>query len=332
VLLAVAVGAVVAMQIAGRLVDRFGAAAVTRMAGLALPVSLAGPAFSQNVAALVVSLILLGGFSGLMDVGMNAGAVTVERRYGRPIMSAFHAVYSLGGACGAGLGSLLFVFSWPITVVLPVCGALLVVLSVVCGRSLPSVVDTTTAAPAGGRLPVLVTLLGLLAFACLVIEGAAADWSGIHLHEVLGVNVGVAALGYVGFSTSMIAGRLVGDRVAQRFGPRLIVRWGGVAALIGLLLAVSGLGPVAAVAGWIVTGAGVSCVVPQLFTAAGKADQAASGAGLARVVTLGYFGFLAGPPLIGWLAHASSLSTALLLPALLAALVALSAGIIEKSS
>jgi MFS family permease len=176
----------------------------------------------------------------------------------------------------------------------------------------------------------MATLLGLLAFSGMVVEGAAADWSGVHLGEVIGARGGVLALGYAGFSAAMAIGRLFGDRLVQRAGPVRVVRWGGTIAVAGLILVVTGFGPVAVIAGWLLAGAGVSGVSPQIFTAAGNLDPGSSGAALARAATLGYFGFLAGPPLIGMAATLAGLSAALIIPAVLAAVVASAAAVVRR--
>jgi len=170
-----------------------------------------------------------------------------------------------------------------------------------------------------------VLLLGLLAFCCLVGEGAAADWSSVYLRDSLGSSAGFAAVAFAAFSLTMTAGRLAGDRLAAAFGPVTLVRACGVLAAIGLGTAVLVGHPVAAVIGFACFGAGLSCIVPQVFSAAGNVDPGQAGRALARVAGLGYLGFLSGPVLIGGAAGLVGLPRALLIPPLLALFVAATA-------
>jgi hypothetical protein len=278
-----------------------------------------------------------------MDVAMNARAVEVERVYRRPVMSAFHAVFSLGGMLGAGAGALFLAAAWPIGAALPTATVALACLVLVSGRLLLSTQDSVASGSGGSsrtsaggrvrrRVPLMAYLLGLLAFSGMVVEGAAADWSGVHLDEEIGARGGVVALGYVGFSAAMAIGRLAGDRLVLRFGAVRLVRWGGAVATAGMVLVVTGFGPVVVISGWLLAGAGISGVSPQIFTAAGRLDPHSSGIALARAATLGYLGFLAGPPLIGMAASVAGLSVALVIPAMLAAVVVAGAGIVRGRS
>src|SRR4051812_14568308 len=167
-------------------------------------------------------------------------------------------------------------------------------------------------------------VLGALAFACLLCEGAAADWSALYVDRSLGASAAVAALAYAAFSITMTAGRLAGDRLTERLGPVALVRRGGLVAAAGLGAALLAGAPAAALAGFAGPGAGLAPVPPAVFRAAGNAT-AQAGPSLAAVSTTGYLGFLAGPPLIGALAEATSLPTALALLPVLAAILAVSA-------
>ncbi|MFH9725978.1 MFS transporter [Streptomyces sp. NPDC017254] len=336
-LLVVAGGALVAMQVAGRLIDRVGSAAVTRISGVLLPLTLVGPAFAPSLMWLAVALALLGAANGLMDVSMNAQAVEVERLYERPIMSAFHAVFSVGGVVGAGLGALLLSLDVSRETSLPVAAVLLAAAAVATGGRLlgkaeSAEAEDVTETGGTGRLPLLATLLGCVAFSSMVVEGAAADWGGVHLQETVDADTGVSALAYAAFAGAMTTGRALGDRVVARYGSVSVVRWGGATAVAGLALVVWSGSLVPILLGWLLAGAGVSTVVPQIFTAAGNLNADQAGAALARAATLGYFGFLAGPPLVGWLADLTDLSTALLIPLLLAVTVALSGPLIRRAT
>ncbi|MEU8146689.1 MFS transporter [Nonomuraea sp. NPDC048901] len=326
-LLAIAAGAVVGMQAVGRLVDRYGSSRVMIPAALLQGVVLVLPAYAANLGTLAAALFGFGVVHGVLDVSMNANAVEVERAWGRPIMSSFHAVFSIGGFAGAAVGGLFAHLALSPAVTFLSVGAVIALLAAWAAawalRSRPAPVISADGVRPG--LPKGILFLGVLAFCCLVGEGAAADWSSVYLREDLAASAGFAAAGYAAFSIMMTAGRLAGDRLAARFGPVALVRGCGLLAAAGLGLALTIGHPVAAVAGFGCFGAGLSCIVPQVFSAAGHRDPAFAGRALARVASIGYLGFLSGPVLIGGIAELSGLPRALAVPALLAAFVALAA-------
>ncbi|MEV6151982.1 MFS transporter [Nonomuraea sp. NPDC052129] len=326
-LLAIAAGAVVGMQAVGRLVDRYGSSRVMIPAALLQGVVLVLPAYAANLGTLAAALFGFGVVHGVLDVSMNANAVEVERAWGRPIMSSFHAVFSIGGFAGAAAGGLFAHLALSPAVTFLSVGVVIALLAAWAAawalRSRPAPVISADGVRPG--LPKGILFLGVLAFCCLVGEGAAADWSSVYLREDLAASAGFAAAGYAAFSIMMTAGRLAGDRLAARFGPVALVRGCGLLAAAGLGLALTIGHPVAAVAGFGCFGAGLSCIVPQVFSAAGHRDPAFAGRALARVASVGYLGFLSGPVLIGGIAELSGLPRALAVPALLAAFVALAA-------
>lgn len=327
-LLLLGAGAFAGMRVAGPLTDRFGAH-VTVPAGAALcAVALVPPAWAGHAPALGAALLLLGFGNGCLDVGMNAHAVQVERGYGRPVMSAFHAVFSVGGALAALAGSAALGLGLPAAATLgaTALGGLLLAL-----LSAPALLDPDPA-PAGSpaarparRTSPRVRMLAVLAFLLMLCEGVANDWSTLHLEDSLGAPAATAALAYGAFATAMTAGRLLADRVAARTGPVAVLRYGAALAAAGLALAVAAPGAPAALAGWTLFGAGLSGCVPQLFSAAGHADPQAAGANVARVAGLGYLGMLAGPAVIGPLTRLVPLGPALLLPVACCAFAALAA-------
>jgi MFS family permease len=176
------------------------------------------------------------------------------------------------------------------------------------------------------RPPRRVWALGALAFACLVIEGGSADWSGVYLKDELGTGPGFAALGFTAFSVTMTLGRIFGDRLVLRLGGRRLVRIGGLVAAVGFGLALVASTPAAALIGFACLGAGMSSVVPIVFRAAGSVPGIASSVALSAVTSVGYLGFVAGPPAIGGIAELVGLPTALGVLVLLAAIVATLAG------
>ncbi|MGH3122880.1 MAG: MFS transporter, partial [Streptosporangiaceae bacterium] len=172
------------------------------------------------------------------------------------------------------------------------------------------------------------TGLGLLALCCLIVEGAAANWSGVYLRENLGAPRGYAAAGFAGFSVAMAAGRMAGGRIAARCGPVNLVRGSGLLASAGLAAALGTHSPVGAVLGFAACGAGLSCTVPQFLSSAGHADPGRPGGGIARVASLGYLGLVGGPALIGGCASLAGLPAALCIPAALGLSAAFFGGIV----
>lgn len=334
-LLAIAAGALAGMQVVGHLVDRYGSTRVMIPLAVAQGAVLLLPAAMPSLATLAASLALFGAVHGSLDVSMNANAVEVERALGRPLMSSFHAVFSIGGFLGAAVGG-LFAHAgagpWP---TLASTGVLLAALAALISpwalRTGPGHGTGHDAGPAAGTPRAAggkargVLFLGVLGFCCMVGEGASADWGSVYLRENLGSSDGFAAAGYAAFSLMMTAGRLAGDRLAARLGPARLVRLCGALAGAGLSAALLIGHPLAGVIGLGCFGAGLSCIVPQVFSAAGHRDPGRAGQALARVASLGYLGFLTGPVLIGGASELLDLPRALAIPALLALFVALAA-------
>lgn len=324
--------ALLGMQGGGRLIDRFGSRVVTTVAALALSVCLVGPGLATNVAGLAVALGVLGIFNGTIDVAQNAQAVEVERAYGRPIISAFHAFFSLGGLLAALVGGGLISVGADVRWTLAGSGVAGVLVTLAARPALlpPSQATTREAGAPRVRAPwnLRVVVLALLAFMLLLSEGVAYDWSTVHLHDSLDASKSVAAYAFGAFSVAMTVVRLLADRVVARIGAAAYVQRAALVGALGLLgAALAPTAPVAIVA-WAVFGVGLAGCVPQFFSAAGNIDPSAAGTYLARVTGTGYLGLLAGPAIIGILTNWVPLTTAFAVPiagCLLAGLLAPSA-------
>jgi MFS family permease len=326
-LLVPAAGALVSMPLAGALCVRYGSRSTTVASTLffVLVPSLLGVA--PSLPWLVPALFAFGVAYGGLDVAMNAQAVTVERAVGRPVMSSFHGAFSAGALVGSLTGALAAAAGLPLSVHLGITG---LVLLAVAGPLLPALLPDPRiqgaqpgplfAWPTGRLLP-----LAVIALAVLLAEGAVADWSAVHLRQELGAAPGTAGLAFTAFSLTMVAGRLLGDRVVAAWGRVRTVRVSALVATAGGVVVVLAPWVAAVVAGYAAMGVGLACLVPLVFMAA-AGDEADAGPALAAVSTPGYLGFLLGPPVIGGLAEVLDLGTALaLLPVLLAG-VALLAG------
>ncbi|MGH2949700.1 MAG: MFS transporter, partial [Solirubrobacteraceae bacterium] len=309
-LLCMAAGALIAMPLTGQVLDRRSSGTVTRVAALVYLPLLALPLLAPSPLLLGLALLVFGAANGAMDVAMNAHGVAVERTLHRPIMSSLHAGWSFGGLAGAGAVALAVAAGVDPRAEGVGAIAVLWLLALALTARLGSASAHSEHGPAGLALPSRgVLLIGALCFLVMVIEGAVGDWSGIYLKTDLDAADSAAATGFAAFSLGMALARLTGDGLNRRLGAgRLLC--GGMAlvtvAFAALLIAGS---PVVAVVGFALVGVGVANAVPLLFSAAGHVPPA--GPSLAAVFTVGYTGFIVGPPLIGLLADAATLPLAL---------------------
>ncbi|HYM82773.1 MAG TPA: MFS transporter [Candidatus Dormibacteraeota bacterium] len=313
-LAATAVGALVLMPIAGWLVAHRGSAPVTTATALLLCAVLPLPFIAPNAVLLALALFALGASTGSMDVSMNAQAVRVEALRTTPIMSSFHGAWSVGALAAAVITSLVHLAGVPplvqVTTVAAIAAFVQVVVAVEFERG-----DRAAEPPVLLALPPRPVLaLGFVCFCAMLAEGAVGDWSGVYLREGLGAAAAVAPLGFAAASLAMSAARLGGDAVVQRFGPARTLAAGGSLVVVGLGAGLVVAQPLAAIVGFALVGLGVANAVPVMFSAAGRIPGVPAGTALAAASTMGYSGFLVGPTVIGLVAQATSLPTALWIP------------------
>lgn len=325
-LLAIAVGALAAMPLAGAAIGRVGSVLPTRIATVLLCLALPLPVLSPSLPALVAAFLLFGAANGTMDVAMNAHGIAVERGLQRPVMSSFHGMFSLGGLIGAAAGGVLLDLVAPTTHILLAAAVLLAAAFVALPRLLPGSIDAGHAGTTFAWPDRLTIGLGALAFLALMSEGAVLDWSAAYLREQLGASPGLAGMGFAAFSATMAIARFGGDWLRHRLGSVWLVRGSALLAAMGLALGLILGTPLAGVVGFACAGFGLGNAVPVLFGAAGRLPGVAPGTAIAAVATTGYTGFLAGPPLIGFAAEVTSLRLALGLVVLACGVVAVFAG------
>ncbi len=309
-LLCMAAGALVAMPLTGQLLNRVSSATVTRTVTLVYCLLLPLPLIAPSPVALGAILFVFGAVNGSMDVAMNAHGVAVERDLGKPIMSSLHGGWSVGGFVAAGLSAAAGVAGADPRVLALGIGVALWLFALVVTARLGEA--STHSAGSGFALPARgVVLIGVLCFLAMTTEGAIGDWSGIYLREDLGSSSAAAATGFAGFSLGMAIARLGGDWVNERVGAGPLLRGGMtlVALALGAVLLVAE--PIPAVAGFVLVGVGIANAVPILFSAAGRHEP--TGPSLSAVFTVGYTGFIVGPPLIGVLADTIGLPETLAL-------------------
>ncbi|CAN5669185.1 MFS transporter [soil metagenome] len=327
-LLGLAAGFIVGTRLAPGVMDNLGSALVLRVSTGVFCLSLVAPALAASTVWLTIALGLVGVAGGVCDVSLNAQAVLVERRYGRPIISGFHALFSVGGMAAGAVGAGAAALGMTPLVHFSLAAAALFILSLVSlhrlspgdRRSAESTRDEGDQAVSAASLPVL--LLGLISFASFVGEGSAGDWSAVYLRETLGAPAGVAALGFTAFSGAMAACRFLSDRLVARLGAVAIARAGSIVAAGGLAIGLVAGNVAAGIAGFALLGAGLAPVVPLAFSAAGNTGPRASSKILGRVVMMGYLGSIFGPVVIGFTADALGLRAALFLPVGLALVAA----------
>ena len=325
-LMAIAVGSLFAFQVVGRLLVRRSSATVTFAFAVLLVAALPFAALAPSIYLLIAALLVLGFGTGGMDVAMNSQGVEVENAVETNIMSSLHGFYSLGAFVGAGLGAAAAALDlppWAHFVIIAVFG-----LATILSTRHWMVPDAPEAkhqhdeAPVFAFPPRALWLLGLVAFSAAVCEGAIADWSGLYLKNELGTSAGFAALGFASFQLAMLIGRFAGDGMVRRFGPVQIVRRGGLIASIGVAAALLIGLPVPTLLGFMAAGIGLATAYPLAMSAAGNYKFLPRGQSVASVATVGYTGFLVGPPVLGWVAHVTSLTWTIGVVSVLCLLVA----------
>jgi MFS family permease len=315
-LFAMAAGALCAVVAAGALVERFGSRTVTAAAGGSFCLLLPAPIFAPGLLALSAALFAFGFNFGLMDVAMNAQAADVQRLARKSLMSGFHGLYSLGGLAGAAAAGLLFRLKAPTAAhVFGVAAAMALLHAFGCRRLLPGQRSEARRGPALSLPPKRLAGMASLGFLIFVGEGAVMDWANVYLANVLKAGADVAVLGFGAFSLTMAAGRFVGDWATERLGSARFAVFSAVLAAGGLGLALAGTGLAGSVAGFGLSGFGFANLIPILFSQAAAATPETPQRGIAGVAGVGYFGLVAGPPVIGFLADELGLRVALMLVA-----------------
>jgi MFS family permease len=327
-LLCLGIGSLIAMPLTGWFSTRAGARPMILLGGLGLVLILPALAVVSVPVMLGGALLVFGAALGTIDVAVNVHAIEVERDSARPLMSGFHAMFSLGGVAGAG--GMTFLLSSGLTPGHAAlwCSALALITLILAA---PGLLPAPAGEPAAFALPRgLVLILAGLAAVTFLVEGAILDWGALLILDRALAPAEQGGLGYMLFSVAMVLGRFSGDRVVALLGARRVLVCGGLLALAGFAVLLLSPLAVPAMAGFVLIGFGASNLVPVLFSLAGRQKAMPAGLAIAAVTTTGYAGILAGPAAIGALSQATSLSIAFWLLAVLVALVPLSARIVTR--
>ena len=307
VLFALPAGSLISLPLWGWMIAKYGSktmllSGISLYVLLLLLISLAG-----SIGQLWVILFLFGMIGNLCNISVNTQAVAVEKLYGRSIMAGFHAIWSLAGFTGAAVGNLLIAFNATLFLHFLVIGILATLLVIVVNTRLLQGDAQTQSASFIVRPNKELWLLGLIAFCCMACEGAMFDWTGVYFQKVVNVPRQLVALGYTAFMSTMAGGRFLGDWIITRFGKRQVLQASGLLIFSGLLLAVLFPFLLFAILGFMLVGLGVSSVIPVVYSAAGNTQNLAPSVALATVSSIGFIGFLIGPPIIGFIAEILSL-------------------------
>ncbi|MFD0145014.1 MULTISPECIES: MFS transporter [unclassified Streptomyces] len=326
-----AIGASLAMPLAGAISHRFGARTALRGLLALWTLALILPSLAPNIYGLGAALFVYGATAGMSDVAMNALGVEVENRMGKSIMSSLHGMWSVGALLGSAAGTVAAHVGTDARLHHLVAALVLTALGLFFCQGvldLQSAPDDE-APPRFSLPPKSALIIGAIGFCGVFAEGASLDWSAVYLKDELGSSAGVAAASTTAFALTMAIARLVGDRVVDRFGAVRTVRVGGVAATLGGLLVVLAPHAAVAMAGFGLIGLGVAVVVPLAFAAAGRSGPNPSQA-IAGVATITYTSGLIAPSAIGGIADATSLMFSFGLVTLLAFGLVLGASVLRQ--
>lgn len=325
-LLGLPAGAVVAMPIAGLMTNRVGSRRIALIGAVIACVGVALIGVANNAALLAAMLVVFGIGNGAMDIGMNAQGVEVESYAEHSLMSQFHGAFSVGGIAGAASGGFLASHGVDVQPHLAGIGLICFIATLVIARLLlprPAEHEHADAPALTLRAPWPIVLLGIIAFCAMLTEGAMSDWTAVYLRDI-GAGAGLAASGYALFSITMAIGRLSGDRAIDALGGRRLIQVGGVVAAGGILVAMVLHTVPAALIGFGLVGIGVATIAPIVYSTAGRSRLIPPGTAIAAATTIGYLGFMAGPPVIGLTAGLTGLRWALtVVVAMLGAMVML---------
>jgi MFS family permease len=324
-LLGTPVGSVSAILLAAYLVPRIGSKRVVQATLLGYCASGPFVGIVASVPGLFVALFFWGAFQGMLDISMNTQAITVEGASRRPLMNGMHASWGIGAFAGAGVGALGVAVGLTLSRQLLILGSVvLLVVGWLTISLLPEAPHDAEQARAerGRRISPAMLLLGAVAFASMLCEGAAADWSSVYLRESLGGSAAISGLGYTAFALAMVLVRFFGNRLLARYPADVLLPVLAATTSVGFTAALLVDAVPAGIAAFFLLGAGVGTVVPTAFSAAGRLPGVHPGVGVAAVSGLGWAGFVCGPPVIGQLANATSLPLALGIVPVLTAVIA----------
>ncbi len=308
VLFAIPVGLMLSLPFAGWLTAKYGSKKIALTSAFFYGIILVCIGFSSDIFELTAALFLFGIFGNMANIAINTQAVGVEVLYNKSIMASFHGLWSIAGFFGAAIGTLMIGFN--VAPGLHFAGIFLLLTGGIISASKYVINEDSSDGdkhPLFAKPDKALLMLGLIAFCIMICEGSMFDWSGVYFKKVVRADKAWIGAGYTAFMGTMAAGRFVADRFNSKYGLPYILIVSGILASLGLLIAIIFPYLASAIFGFMLVGFGVSSVVPLVYGAAGKSKTLSPGIALAAVSTIGFAGFLIGPPLIGIIAAAFSL-------------------------
>ncbi len=331
------IGQMAAMALSGYLVSKFGSRIMLVIAAVLYPVALVMIGLAGSMFQLALILVFFGMAANLSNIAVNTQAIGVERLYGCSIMASFHGLWSLAGFIGGLLSTLMVGLKLsPLSHFIIVCGFSFLLVIVMRSSLMPrdgqknSTHDRTGKQKIFSRPDRLVLALGVVSFLGMVCEGTMFDWSGVYFEEVIAPPATLVRLGYIASMCSMAAGRFAADRFITRFGPSAVLKTSGLIIAAGLIAATAFPSLWTATAGFLLVGLGVSSIVPICYSLARKSTKILPGVAIAMVSTIGFLGFLLGPPVIGFVAHGLDLRWALGIISVFGVLITILAPYVRK--
>lgn len=324
-LFTLALGAIISMPFVGRQFHRIDSSAIAWQAQICYAIGMSLLPWTKSLAGLAVGTFCFGLLRGTVDVSNNTQAVVTERAYGSAVMSSLQGFWSLGGLMGAGFSSLLLRRHASARFNLA-AGALVMIVIVLASRSYLLREETPRDAPPRWTLiPRTLWALAAVAFLSFFIEGAIGDWGAVYLRSTLHVSAATAATGYAAFSLAMMSGCFVGDFLNMKVGPTNLLRASGVLVALGFGFTLLGMTYIGAMLGFLVAGFGLSNMVALIFGAAARQTTGGIGAAIAAASSIGYLGFLVGPPVVGSISGLIGLRLALTLIVVAGVVISLAA-------
>jgi predicted MFS family arabinose efflux permease len=328
-ILCIGIGSITAMVVTGMLATRVGSKPILLGSGFGFALMLGLLPLAGTTTVLACILFGFGATLGALDVAMNLHAVEVEKGAARPMMSGFHALFSVGGFAGAAFMTFLLSLQVATLMGTAICAILM---AVAMAMAAPRLLDTG-ATPGGPMFALprgVVLVLAVLAGVTFLVEGALLDWSALLITETQLVPVAQGGIGYMIFSIAMTVGRFSGDWLSSRLGDLRTMLWGGLVALLGFVILLVPTQPALVLSGFAFIGLGCANIVPVLFRRAAAQTAMPAALAVASVTTVGYAGILAGPAIIGFVAKATGLHAAFWMLAGLLVLVPLCARLVTR--
>src|ERR1700676_3061403 len=331
ILLCLPFGLLTSLPVAGFLVAKFGSRIIVILSAILYATTLPMLGFSNSTVQLMITLFIFGFGGNMMNISINTQAVATESLYHKPIMASYHGIWSLAGFTGAALGMLMVHYHvippYHFLYITVIAALILLIFS---GNLIRKDSNRDENQPIFAKPDKSILNFGLIAFCAMICEGAMSDWSVIYFAKVVKPGDAWVTVGFTAYVCTMATGRFVGDWVAYKLGIKRMLQVSGLLTTTGLLLAVVFPQFITATIGFLMVGAGVSSVVPMIYSAAGKSKVMSPGVAIAAVSTIGYLGFLFGPPFIGFVAQVTSLRISFGLIAIMGTMIAVIAAGTEE--